>query len=66
MVVDAEVFYWTEGGMHRRPSLGGPRERYIRVTDAERLLEEAHRRGSDQKTEEYMQRMAALARSIPI
>ena len=40
MVVDAEVFYWTEVGMRSR----GYGEAYITVREAERLLEEADER----------------------
>lgn len=41
MIADAEVFYWTPDGMQRRPRLGASCERYIRVADAEELLERA-------------------------
>jgi hypothetical protein len=40
MVVDAEVFYWTEVGMRPR----GYGDAYITVREAERLLEEADER----------------------
>lgn len=40
MVVDAEVFYWTEVGMRSR----GYGDAYITVREAERLLEEADER----------------------
>jgi hypothetical protein len=37
MIVDAEVWHWTPGGMRR----GGVHSGFIRVRDVERLLEEA-------------------------
>jgi hypothetical protein len=40
MVVDAEVFYWTEVGMRSR----GYCDAYITVREAERLLDEADER----------------------
>jgi hypothetical protein len=40
MVVDAEVFYWTEVGMRSR----GYGDAYITVREAERLLDEADER----------------------
>lgn len=47
MVVDAEVWYWQPTGMSKSVAFacGASRERYITVRDAERLLEEAHKRG---------------------
>lgn len=46
MIVDAAVYVWTQQGMRRISEtfvVGGAR--YIEVTEAERLLEDAHRRG---------------------
>jgi hypothetical protein len=44
MIVDAEVWHWTQNGMRRGefPTLTAG---YIQVRDAERLLAEAHERG---------------------
>lgn len=44
MIVDVEVWSWTPAGMRRVAETTGA-IRYIEVTEAERLLEEAHRRG---------------------
>lgn len=43
MIVDAVVWCWTKDGMRRVSEAIGTR--YIEVAEAERLLEEAHRRG---------------------
>lgn len=45
MEVEAEVWYWWSTGMQQQPSTAMP-ERYVRLGDVERLLEEAHARGA--------------------
>ena len=47
MIVEAEVFYWTEVGMRPR----GYGEGYIAVREVERLLEEADLRRLNQERE---------------
>lgn len=44
MIVDAAVWIWTKDGMRRVAEAAGA-TRYIEVAEAERLLEDAHRRG---------------------
>lgn len=48
MVVDAQVFYWTPQGMRQQHAIEPYGTRYITVADAERLLEEAHKRGLEE------------------
>lgn len=45
MEIEAQVWYWTPYGMERNPK-GSP-ERYVHVSEVERLLGEAHRRGKE-------------------
>lgn len=45
MQVEAEVWYWTKDGMRRTPVQS--QDQYILKSDAERLLQDAHRRGWD-------------------
>lgn len=52
MIVDANVYYWTESGMRASPVPGGSHERYVTVTEAERLLADAHRMGRESRQEE--------------
>jgi hypothetical protein len=47
VIVDAAVWIWTKDGMRRASETAGV-TRYIEVSEAERLLEEAHRRGNEQ------------------
>lgn len=50
--VEAHLWYWTPAGMRERPA--GPSllaTAYVEVSEAERLLEEAHRRGYQQALE---------------
>ena len=53
MIVDAAVWIWTKGGMRRISEATGTR--YIEVAEAERLLEEAHRRGYEAAQSEHRQ-----------
>jgi hypothetical protein len=52
MIVDAVVYHWTATGMRETGGIG----EYIEKREAERLLEEAHRRGIEQgKRQAYEQ-----------
>lgn len=64
MEVNAQLFYWTQGGMrcenppqpeHLQSFFGG--ERFVRVRDAEQLLELAHRRGFEAGARACAERM---------
>lgn len=54
MIVEAHVFYWTEHGMSTTRPLSHA-VGYVQVGEVERLLEEAHRRGSTVAVERAMQ-----------
>lgn len=56
MQVDAELYYWTINSMRRQP-LDCRSQAYVTKEQAERLLEEAHRRGYERGCEDMQDQM---------
>lgn len=64
MEIEAVVWYWTPNGMERSPK--GSQERYVHVSEVERLLGDAHRRGKEAGRMEGLEDSKDVVRRTPI